>query len=56
MYERDRATGQETARKYWVGTKYKLAQNMSAAVRVEDDVNASFKSDWQGRVVFNYDF
>jgi hypothetical protein len=56
VFERDRATGEETARKYWVGTKYKLAQNMSAAVRVEDDVNARFKSDWQGRVTFNYDF
>ena len=56
VYERDRATGEETARKYWVGAKYKLAKNMSANVRIEDDVNARFKSDWQGRAVFNYDF
>ncbi|HEY3308847.1 MAG TPA: hypothetical protein VGJ93_10380 [Desulfuromonadaceae bacterium] len=56
VYERDRVTGEETARKYWAGAKYKLTQNMSASVRIEDDVNARFKSDWQGRAVFNYDF
>jgi hypothetical protein len=56
VYERDRATGEETARKYWAGAKYKLAQNMSASVRVEDNVNATYKSDWQGRAVFNYNF
>ena len=56
VYERDRVTAEETARKYWVGAKYKLTQNMSASVRIEDDVNARFKSDWQGRAVFNYDF
>jgi hypothetical protein len=49
-------TGSEIARKFWGGAKYKLAKNMSASVRVEDDVNRSFSSDWQGRVVFNYDF
>ena len=56
VYERDRVTGEETARKYWAGAKSKLAQNMSASVRIEDDVNARFKSDWQGRLVFNYNF
>ncbi len=56
VYERDRVTGEETARKYWAAAKYKLAKNMSASVRIEDDVNARFKSDWQGRAVFNYDF
>lgn len=56
VYERDRVTAEETARKYWVGAKYKLAQNMSASVRIEDNVNARFKSDWQGRAAFNYDF
>ncbi|HEY3308851.1 MAG TPA: hypothetical protein VGJ93_10400 [Desulfuromonadaceae bacterium] len=56
VYERDRVTGEETARKYWGGAKYKLTQNMSASVRIEDDVNAHFKSDWQGRAAFNYDF
>jgi hypothetical protein len=56
VYERDRSTGQETARKYWAGGNYKLAKNMSTAVRIEDDVNARYDSDWSGRVVFNYDF
>jgi len=56
VYAFDRSTGDETARKYWFGGKYKLASNMSASVRVEDNVNAQYKNDWQGRVVFNYDF
>ena len=49
-------TGDEIARKFWGGAKYKLAKNMSASVRVEDDVNRRFSEDWQGRFVFNYDF
>jgi hypothetical protein len=55
-YERDRATGRETARKYWVGSKYRITKNMSASVRVEDNVNQQYKEDWAGRAVFNYDF
>lgn len=49
-------TGKEFARKYWGAVKYKLAKNMSASIRVEDDVNHRFENDWQGRAVFNYDF
>jgi hypothetical protein len=48
--------GHEIARKYWGGAKYKLTKNMSASARIEYDVNRSFSSDCQGRVVFNYDF
>lgn len=56
MYERDRATGRETARKYWVGGKYKLNKSMSASIRLEDNVNQQYKSDWAGRTAFNFDF
>lgn len=49
-------TGHEIARKYWGGARYKLAKNMSASARIEDNVNAKYENDWQGRVVFNYDF
>jgi hypothetical protein len=56
VYERDRVTGEETARKYWLGSKYKINDKMSASVRVEDNVNARFKEDWSGRTAFNYDF
>ena len=56
VYEFDRTTGQQTARKYWFGGKYKLNRNMSASIRIEDDVNARKSEDWQGRLVFNYDF
>ncbi len=49
-------TGDEIARKYWGGAKYRLAKNMSASIRVQDDVNRRFSEDWQGRFVFNYDF
>jgi len=55
-YERDRVTGLETARKYWVGGKYKLAKNMTASVRVEDNVNQQYSNDWAGRLAFKYDF
>jgi len=56
VYERDRATGRETARKYWAGTKYRLNKTMTASVRVEDNVNHQFTNDWSGRAAFNYDF
>jgi hypothetical protein len=55
-YEYDRATGRETARKYWLGGKYKLTKSMTASVRVEDNVNHQYSSDWAGRVAFKYDF
>lgn len=56
VIKRDTMTGEDHARKYWLGGKYKITDKMSAAVRIEDDVNLNFKEDWQGRVVFNYDF
>ena len=56
VYERDRATGRETARKYWLGGKYKLNKSMTASLRIEDNVNHQYESDWAGRAVFNYDF
>jgi hypothetical protein len=56
VYERDRMTGEETARKYWLGSKYKINDKMSASVRVEDNVNARYSEDWTGRAAFNYDF
>ena len=55
-YERDRATGRETARKYWLGSKYKLNKSMAASARVENNVNQQYKDDWAGRIAFNYDF
>ncbi len=55
-YERDRVTGLETARKYWIGGKYKIAKNMTASIRIEDNVNHQYTSDWTGRAVFKYDF
>ena len=39
VYERDRTTGRETARKYWGGGNYKINKDMSASVRIEDNVN-----------------
>jgi len=56
VYERDKLTGDETARKYWLGGKYKIKDNMSASVRVEDNVNARYKEDYSGRMAFNLDF
>lgn len=55
-YERDRATGRETARKYWLGSKYRFNNSMTASARIENNVNQQYKDDWAGRLVFNYDF
>ena len=55
-YERDRATGRETARKYWLGSKYKITKSMTATIRIEDNVNHQFDNDWAGRLAFKYDF
>ena len=56
VYERNRTTGRETARKYWAGGTYKINKDMSASVRVEDNVNEIYENDWQGRLAFNYNF
>jgi len=56
VYQRDQATGRDTARKYWAGAKYKLNKSMSASLRVEDNVNFQYTDDWSGRAAFNYDF
>ena len=56
VYERDRITGRETARKYWVGSNYKINKSMSATIRIEDNVNRQYSSDWAGRLAFNYNF
>ena len=56
VYERDAMTGDETARKYWLGGKYRLARNMAASLRIENDVNERYKENYQGRFVFDYDF
>lgn len=56
MYERDRVTGRETARKYWAGGKYRINKAMTASLRIEDNVNQQYKSDWAGRAAFNFDF
>ena len=56
VYQRDQTTGRDTARKYWLGSKYKLSKSMSASIRIEDNVNLQYTNDWSGRVVFNYDF
>ncbi|BCS55905.1 hypothetical protein [Geobacter sp. SVR] len=56
VIKRDSLTNEDYARKYWFGGKYRINNRMSTTVRVEDNVNINFSSDWQGRVVFNYDF
>lgn len=58
-YNRDSfmsTTGEQIAQKYWVGGRYKLARNMSASLRLEEDVNPTYDHNLQGRFIFNYDF
>ncbi len=56
VYERDALTGDETARRYWLGAKYKLAKNMAASGRIQNDVNARYGENVSGRLTFDYDF
>lgn len=56
VYQRDALTGDEIARRYWLGGKYKLAGNMAVSGRIQDDVNARFSRNVSGRVTFDYDF
>jgi hypothetical protein len=56
VYQRDSLTGDEIARRYWLGGKYKLAKNMAVSGRIQDDVNAQFSRNISGRATFDYDF
>lgn len=56
LYERDALTGDEIARRYWFGTKYKIAKNMAVSGRIQDDVNARYSENVSGRITFDYDF
>lgn len=58
-YQRDffpSTTGDQIAQKYWLGGRYKLAKNMRASLRIEDDINVNRNSNVQGRFIFDYDF
>ncbi|ABB31150.1 hypothetical protein Gmet_0908 [Geobacter metallireducens GS-15] len=59
VYQRDfylDGSSRETAQKYWLGGKYKLARNLQASLRVEDAITARDESDINGRFVLDYDF
>ncbi|MFZ2949823.1 MAG: hypothetical protein WA003_10100, partial [Desulfuromonadaceae bacterium] len=56
VYQRDNMTGEETAKNAWLGAKYKLTKSMTASLQVENSVNKTYDSNWQGRFVFDYDF
>uniref|UniRef100_C6E1L3 Porin n=1 Tax=Geobacter sp. (strain M21) TaxID=443144 RepID=C6E1L3_GEOSM len=56
VYQRDSITGEETARRYWLGGKYKVAKNMAVSGRIQDDVNARYDNNVSGRVTVDYDF
>ena len=56
VYERDALTGDETARRYWLGGRHKLASNMAVSGRVQNDVNERYSRNVSGRLAFDYDF
>jgi len=56
VYQRDSMTGEETARNYWLGARYKLTKSLSASLRIEQSVNKTYDSNMQGRFTFDYDF
>jgi hypothetical protein len=56
VYQRDSMTGDEIARRYYLGGKVRLAKNMAVSGRIQDDVNVRYTKNISGRVVFDYDF
>lgn len=56
VYQRDSMTGEQTARNYWLGARYKFTKKIAASLRVEENVNKTYDSNMQGRFVFDYDF
>jgi len=56
VYQRDSLTGDEIARRYYLGAKVRLAKNMAVSGRIQDDVNVRYTKNISGRVVFDYDF
>ena len=55
-YQRDALTGDEIARRYWLGGKYRMAKNIGISGRIQDDVNVTYSRNISGRLVFDYDF
>ncbi len=49
-------SGSKIAQQYWLGGKYRLAKNMQASLRVQDDINVTRNSNVQGRFILDYDF
>lgn len=56
VYQLDKVTGEQTARNYWLGARYKLTKSLTASLRVEESVNKTYSRNSQGRFVFDYDF
>ncbi|GFE57802.1 hypothetical protein [Geobacter sp. AOG1] len=56
VYQRDSLTNDEIARRYWLGGKYKVANNVAVSGRIQTDVNAQYRHNTSGRVTFDYDF
>jgi len=52
----DGMTDTQTSKNYWIGAKYKLNKQMTASLRLDDNVNVTSDNDWQGRFIFDYDF
>jgi hypothetical protein len=56
VYQRDALTGEETARRYWLGGKYKLTKATALSGRIQNDVNERYHSNVSGRLTLDYDF
>lgn len=56
VYTRDALTGDDIARSYWLGGKYKIGKQMAVSGRVQNDVTARYSENVSGRFVFDYNF
>jgi len=54
VFRRDSMTDNFTAKRYWAGGSYEVSKNLSAKLRLEDDVTRMHANEFQGRASVDY--
>lgn len=55
-FQRDSMPDRTSAKRYWAGGSYRIAKNMVASVRVEDNATRLFSNEIQGRAALDLGF
>ena len=56
VFLRDSMTEDFAAKRYWVGGSYEVRKDLTAKIRVEDNVTRQFANEFQGRASVDYRF